>query len=168
MAIAVGLISIGFAFVFLLFPGLAILTVVFLLGFALFVIGIDRLVAGVTGHPFGWMPGAGLETMVGAGPSGSPAGQNPPSGPLSRPYGSGRRAPASRTRSASPARPDDGTWRLGSIPSAAAVLPSAALSISELGFGPIPQQGGPHRGSTLVAGLRYTDSFPFSASRRIR
>ncbi len=56
LALVVGLIAIGLAFVVLAFPNLALLTLVFLLGFALLVIGIDRVIAGITGHPFGWMP----------------------------------------------------------------------------------------------------------------
>lgn len=56
LATTVGVVSIGLAFGVLAFPGPAILTWVFLLGFALLVIGIDRVAAGVTGHPFGWLP----------------------------------------------------------------------------------------------------------------
>jgi uncharacterized membrane protein HdeD (DUF308 family) len=67
LAILVGVVTIGLAFVVLAFPGLALLTLVFLLGFALLVIGIDRLIAGITGHPFGWMPG-----MVPPGPPNRP------------------------------------------------------------------------------------------------
>ncbi|MFZ0891118.1 MAG: DUF308 domain-containing protein [Thermoplasmata archaeon] len=71
----VGLISIALAFVLLAYPGIALLTLVFLLAFALLVIGIDRLIAGITGHPFGWMPGAGGGWM--GGPmSGKPSDSN--------------------------------------------------------------------------------------------
>lgn len=76
IAVVVGLISIALAFIVLLFPGLALLTLVFLLGFALLVIGIDRVIAGLTGHPFGWVP------FVGAGGS-TPV--TPPSGPAQPP-----------------------------------------------------------------------------------
>ncbi len=56
-AAVIGLISIALAFVVLADPALGVLTLVFLLGFALLVIGIDRLVAGITGHAFSAMPG---------------------------------------------------------------------------------------------------------------
>jgi hypothetical protein len=62
-----GIISIALAFVVLAFPALALALVIFLLGFALLVIGIDRLMAGLTGHPFGWMPGMQPPTAPGAG-----------------------------------------------------------------------------------------------------
>jgi short repeat uncharacterized protein DUF308 len=81
LAVIVGLITIGLAFVFLAFPGLALLTVVFLLGFVLLVIGIDRLIAGITGHPFGWMPGR-MTPGAGAPPG---FGQSPPPGVPPRP-----------------------------------------------------------------------------------
>jgi uncharacterized membrane protein HdeD (DUF308 family) len=77
VTIVVGLISIGLAFVVLLDPGLALLTLVFLLGFALLVIGIDRIIAGITGHPYGWAPLSA--SHVGPGAPGS--GQEPPAGP---------------------------------------------------------------------------------------
>ena len=75
VAVTVGLISIALAFVVLLFPGLALLTLVFLLGFALLVIGIDRVIAGITGHPYGWMPGF---TPPSAAPGTAPGGPSPP------------------------------------------------------------------------------------------
>jgi uncharacterized membrane protein HdeD (DUF308 family) len=52
LAIVVGIASIVLAFVVLAYPGLAVLTLVFLLALAFLFIGIDRLIAGVTGHPF--------------------------------------------------------------------------------------------------------------------
>ncbi len=79
LAVVVGVISIALAFIVLLDPVLAVATLILLLAFALLVIGIDRLIAGVTGHPFGsWMGGAagGVVSEV----IGSPAGQSPPSG----------------------------------------------------------------------------------------
>lgn len=51
LTILVGVFSIAAACIVLLFPGIAVLTLVLLLGVALFFIGIDRLAAGVTGHP---------------------------------------------------------------------------------------------------------------------
>jgi uncharacterized membrane protein HdeD (DUF308 family) len=65
LAIVVGVISIGAAFIVVLFPGIAILTLVILLGVALLFIGIDRLIAGITGHPYYWM------AMAPSTPSGS-------------------------------------------------------------------------------------------------
>jgi uncharacterized membrane protein len=69
-AAVIGLISIALAFVVLIFPALGLLTLVFLLAFALLIIGIDRLVAGITGHPFGYF------AMGPGGPF-----QKPPSSP---------------------------------------------------------------------------------------
>jgi uncharacterized membrane protein HdeD (DUF308 family) len=48
----VGLLSIIAGFLVLVFPGLGVLTVVYLLGFALIMLGADRLAAGVTGHAY--------------------------------------------------------------------------------------------------------------------
>lgn len=56
-AIVVGIIAIGAAFIVLIFPGIAILTLVLLLGIALMFIGIERLVAGISGHPYWWIQG---------------------------------------------------------------------------------------------------------------
>jgi uncharacterized membrane protein HdeD (DUF308 family) len=75
LAVLVGLISIALAFVVLIDPVLAVATLILLLGFALLVIGIDRVVAGITGHPFGWMPVAMPKTGPGAPPG---QGPNPP------------------------------------------------------------------------------------------
>ncbi|MGC2289760.1 MAG: DUF308 domain-containing protein [Thermoplasmata archaeon] len=56
-AIVVGLVSIILGIVVLVLPGLAILTLVFLLAIAFLFLGIDRLIAGITGHPYyGLMP----------------------------------------------------------------------------------------------------------------
>jgi uncharacterized membrane protein HdeD (DUF308 family) len=52
LAIVVGIVSLILAVVVLVFPGLAILTLVFLLAIAFLFIGIDRLIAGITGHPY--------------------------------------------------------------------------------------------------------------------
>lgn len=51
----VGVVLVVLAFVLLVYPGLALLTLVFLLVFAFLVLGVDRIAAGITGHPFGWM-----------------------------------------------------------------------------------------------------------------
>lgn len=84
LALIVGVISIALAFVVLIDPVLAVATLILLLGFALLVIGIDRIVAGITGHPFGLMvpsmsPG-GPSGPGGAGP-GSASGPSPPARP---------------------------------------------------------------------------------------
>ncbi len=77
LAIMVGVVSIIFAFIVLADPALGALLLIFLLALALMVIGIDRLVAGISGHPYGWtvavLPGV-------AGPPGpGPGGTSPPS-----------------------------------------------------------------------------------------
>jgi uncharacterized membrane protein HdeD (DUF308 family) len=55
LAVVVGIVSIILGIVVLIFPGLAILTLVFLLAIAFLFIGIDRLIAGITGHPYSMM-----------------------------------------------------------------------------------------------------------------
>ncbi len=75
----VGLLSIVLALVVLADPVLGVAVLVLLLGFALLVIGIDRLVAGVTGHPFGFAPG--LQPLVGSPPPSSGPGGSPPAQP---------------------------------------------------------------------------------------
>ena len=75
LATAVGAISIALALVVLVVPALAVLLLIFLLGFALLVIGIDRLVTGITGHMYGW-PGP-----LGTGLPGAPGAGAPPAGP---------------------------------------------------------------------------------------
>jgi Short repeat of unknown function (DUF308) len=62
-AIFVGIVSIAAAFIVLLFPGIALLTLVILLGIALLFIGLDRLIAGITGHPYEWL------SVVAVGPA---------------------------------------------------------------------------------------------------
>lgn len=86
LAILVGLISIALAFVVLIDPALAVATLILLLGFALLVIGIDRLIAGVTGHPYGgWMSAEGrgfTQELIGAPPgTGGTPPRNPPPSP---------------------------------------------------------------------------------------
>lgn len=78
-AIIVGVVSIALALVVLVEPLLALWLLIFLLGFALLVIGLDRLVAGVTGHPFGWM---GPQFLGGAPPSPPGSSTGGPSGPV--------------------------------------------------------------------------------------
>ena len=81
-AIVVGSISIVLALIVLVDPYLAIWLLIFLLGFALFVIGMDRLVAGITGHPFGWMGPMAPSWATG---SGSVASNDAGSGPQAPP-----------------------------------------------------------------------------------
>lgn len=76
-AIVVGVISIASAFIVLLFPGIALLTLVILLGIALMFIGLDRLIAGISGHPYHWIG------VVPAGTAGPP--DSMPSAPHSPP-----------------------------------------------------------------------------------
>lgn len=52
LAIVVGIVSIILGIVVLLDPALGLLTLVFLLAIAFLFIGIDRLIAGITGHPY--------------------------------------------------------------------------------------------------------------------
>jgi hypothetical protein len=55
LATIVGVMSIGLALVVLVAPLLAVWLLIFLLAFGLLFIGMDRLVAGISGHPFGWV-----------------------------------------------------------------------------------------------------------------
>lgn len=85
LAVVVGILCIVSALIVLADPLLAVWLLIFLLGFALLVMGIDRLVAGVTGHPFGtWIPfapPAGGAMTPGASPPTPPSGPNPPTKP---------------------------------------------------------------------------------------
>ncbi len=82
-AVLVGLLSIALAIIVLADPALGLFALVFLLAFALMIIGIDRLVAGITGHPFGGgflspaQRGLVNEALAGA----PPPGGSPPSPP---------------------------------------------------------------------------------------
>jgi len=80
-AVTVGLLSIVLALVVLVEPLLALWLLIFFLAFALLLMGIDRLVAGVTGHPFRQMMAILPPVMSAAEqprPSASPPGQAPP------------------------------------------------------------------------------------------
>ena len=72
LAIVVGLVAIVAGIIVLVFPGVAILTLVFLLGIALLFIGIDRLMSGITGHPYQGMFGMPLAPPGQMQPPGSP------------------------------------------------------------------------------------------------
>lgn len=84
-AILVGVISIALALIVLVEPLLALWLLIFLLAFALLVIGMDRLVAGITGHPFGaWVGPLGPVRMGGPG-AGETEEARTPSLPPSKP-----------------------------------------------------------------------------------
>jgi uncharacterized membrane protein HdeD (DUF308 family) len=55
LAASVGGLSIAAAFVVLRLPGLALLTLVPLLGIALLFIGLDRVIAGISAHRCSWV-----------------------------------------------------------------------------------------------------------------
>jgi uncharacterized membrane protein HdeD (DUF308 family) len=48
----VGVLSLIAGFLVLIFPGLGVLTVVYVLAFALIMLGIERLAMGITGHAY--------------------------------------------------------------------------------------------------------------------
>jgi uncharacterized membrane protein HdeD (DUF308 family) len=68
LAIVVGIVSLILGVVVLLFPTLGLLTLVFLLAIAFLFIGIDRLIAGITGHPYSLL----APLMPPSGPAGEP------------------------------------------------------------------------------------------------
>jgi hypothetical protein len=53
LAVLVGVVSIVLALIVIADPVLGLAALVFLLALALLVMGVDRLMAGITGHPFG-------------------------------------------------------------------------------------------------------------------
>jgi len=53
LAIIVGLLSLAAGFLVLIFPGLGVLAVVYILAFALIMLGVERLAIGVTGQTYG-------------------------------------------------------------------------------------------------------------------
>ena len=52
LGVFVGILSIIAGFLVLIFPGLGVLTVVYLLAFALIMLGVERLAMGITGHAY--------------------------------------------------------------------------------------------------------------------
>ncbi len=74
-AVIVGLISIALALVVLADPALGLFLLVFLLAFALLVMGIDRIVTGFTGHV------VSQGALFGVGFAPGPGGASPPTGP---------------------------------------------------------------------------------------
>jgi hypothetical protein len=55
LATIVGVMAIGLAMVVLVAPVLAVWLLIYLLAVGLLFIGMDRLVAGISGHPFWWI-----------------------------------------------------------------------------------------------------------------
>ena len=53
LAVIVGLLSIVAGFLILIFPGLGVLAVVYILAFALMMLGVERLAVGITGQAYG-------------------------------------------------------------------------------------------------------------------
>lgn len=81
LAVTVGVLSIALALIVLVEPLLALWLLIFFLAFALLLMGLDRLIAGITGHPFGQMMTILPPMMGSANPPGgptSPPGQAPP------------------------------------------------------------------------------------------
>jgi len=84
LAVIVGVFSIALALIVLVEPLLALWLLIFFLALALLMMGFDRLIAGITGHPFGQAVPL-MPPLIGVqapGPStGSPPGQTPPTKP---------------------------------------------------------------------------------------
>jgi len=53
LAVIVGVLSLIAGFLVLVFPGLGVIAVVYILALALMMLGVDRLAAGITGHAYG-------------------------------------------------------------------------------------------------------------------
>lgn len=79
VAIIVGVLSIVLSLIVLIEPGLAVWLLIFLLALAMMFIGMDRLVVGISGHPFWW-----ADTTPPTAPS-QPSGTSPGSTPPSKP-----------------------------------------------------------------------------------
>ena len=52
LAVIVGLLSLVAGFLILIFPGLGVLAVVYILAFALMMLGVDRLATGISGQAY--------------------------------------------------------------------------------------------------------------------
>ena len=52
LAVVVGMLSLIAGFFVLVFPGLGVLAVVYLLAFAMMMLGVDRLATGITGQAY--------------------------------------------------------------------------------------------------------------------
>jgi hypothetical protein len=81
LAVIVGVFSIALALIVLVEPLLAVWLLIFFLALALLMMGFDRLIAGVTGHPFGQSVPL-MPPFIGVGTSGpsttTPPTQTPP------------------------------------------------------------------------------------------
>jgi len=53
LAVIVGLLSVVAGFLVLIFPGLGVLAVVYILAFALIMLGVERLAMGISGQAYG-------------------------------------------------------------------------------------------------------------------
>jgi uncharacterized membrane protein HdeD (DUF308 family) len=53
LAVIVGLLSLAAGFLVLIFPGLGVIAVVYILAFALIMLGVERLAIGVSGQTYG-------------------------------------------------------------------------------------------------------------------
>jgi hypothetical protein len=84
LAVIVGVFSIALALIVLVEPLLALWLLIFFLALALLMMGIDRLVAGVTGHPFGQMMPL-IPPVLGGGEAGKSAGPGTGPTPPSKP-----------------------------------------------------------------------------------
>ena len=76
LAVIVGVFSIALALIVLVEPLLALWLLIFFLALALMLMGVDRLAAGISGHPVG-----GMFTLMGpasGGSGGTPPAQTPP------------------------------------------------------------------------------------------
>jgi len=83
LAVIVGVFSIVLALIVLVEPLLALWLLIFFLALALLMMGIDRLVAGITGHPFGQMEA--MMPIVGAVTADKSGGTTPAQTPPSKP-----------------------------------------------------------------------------------
>jgi hypothetical protein len=84
LAVIVGVFSIALAMIVLIEPLLALWLLILFLALALLMMGIDRLVAGVTGHPFGTAIPL-MPTFLGGGDAGKTASSPPGQPPQSKP-----------------------------------------------------------------------------------
>ena len=81
LAVIVGVMSIALALIVLVDPLLAVWLLIFFLALALLFMGMDRLIAGITGHPFGQMMPMMPRLGGGSGASQSSPGTAPGQGP---------------------------------------------------------------------------------------
>jgi hypothetical protein len=75
--------SIALALIVLVLPVLAVWLLIFFLALALLMVGLDRLIAGITGHPFGQM--MGMPGLMGGSDLGKSTGPAPGQGAPPKP-----------------------------------------------------------------------------------